>query len=299
MPLTKSHGFVLAASLGFSFILIFSTLLKESGVSSFEQVFLRVTLGAVLLLIILRGKVVLFNKSDLSYFAFTGFVFAAFLLSGLSAIVFDAPIAVAAGLINTQPIFTTILACALRKENISLKKLGIILVGIVGAFLVTGITPEQIRNLEIGLGVILSLSSGALYAVYLFLKRQKQSCYAPLHLLFNVFLFAVPCTLIMGTILTSFSNYPKLFGFTVPDYYQLSLLFLFAVFSTIVPYGMLNKVNPAELSPTTEGTILLLDPVLHVVWALLLFQQYVNLFQYVGIFLVLLTALLVTKIGHR
>lgn len=295
MPMKKSHFYILTASVGFSFILVFSMFLKESGFSSVEQVFLRLIIATFLLFVISKGRPGLPQKRDVPYFALLGFIFAIFLTSGLSAIVFDTPIAVSSGLVSTQPIFTVILALIARKEKMSWRKLGIILIGVTGALLLTGLSFEQIRTWQIGVGVILSIVGGALYAVYLFLKRLRQGRYGSLDLLFNTLLFAVPFTLLIGLVITVFSDNPEVTGFVQPNYLQLLFLFLFAVFSTILPYGMLNKVDPREVSPTTEGTMLLLDPVLHAFWGILIFQQFVTLLQYVGMFLVLLTAVITLR----
>lgn len=291
MTLSKSHGYVLVASLGFSFILVFSTLLKTSGMSSLEQVFFRLALASLLLPIILKRKPNLPQKGDLPYFAFTGLVFSVFLLSSLSAIVFNTPIAVVSGLINTQPIFTALFAFMAGNETPDGVKVGLILIGVVGAFLVTGLSFEQVLSGQIGAGVILSIAGGVLYAAYLFLKRRGQTRYKPLDLFFNTLLFAVPFTLLLGATITLLSSNPKIVGFTAPSFYELFLLLLFAGFSTVLPYGLLNKVSPSEVSPTTEGTILLLDPVLHAFWAIIIFQQFVTPMQYFGMLLVLLTAI--------
>jgi drug/metabolite transporter (DMT)-like permease len=291
----KSHCFILTASVGFSFILVFSTLLKQSGVPSLEQVFFRLVFATFFLFILLKGKPILPKKKDLPYFILIGLTFAVFLSSSLSAIVFDTPIAVVSGLINTQPIFTAVFAFITGKEKVTWRKAILIFVGVLGTFLVTGLSFEQIRTWQVGVGVALSIFGGFLYAVYLFLKRLGQSRYKALDLLFNTFLIAVPCTLIVGGVIAVFNNNPKITSFVFPNTYQLLLLFLFAVFSTVLPYGMLNKVDPGEVSPTTEGMILLLDPVLHAFWAILIFQQFVTPLQYLGILLVLLTAVTVPK----
>jgi drug/metabolite transporter (DMT)-like permease len=80
---------------------------------------------------------------------------------------------------------------------------------------------------------------------------------------------------------------------------QLFLLTLFAFFSTTLPYGLLNYVKPSEVSPTTEGTILLLDPFLHNVWAVLIFQQYISLIRYLGVGLTLISAAAMLKTKQK
>jgi drug/metabolite transporter (DMT)-like permease len=285
---TKSHGLLVLASFGFSFILIFSTLLKNAGVSSLQQVLLRVTLTLPLILLLNKGKIKL-EKKDLPYFALIGFVFSVFLFSALSSIVFGCPIAVSIALIYTQPFFTAILAAISKKEKVTLEKLTMIAVGMLGALLASGMLTEQYANLRIT-GILFALFAGFLYATYLFLKRIRKISYTPLQGLFNTFMFAAPFALILGLTLPFFTTSIGLVGFSMLNPYQLLLLILFAFFSTMLPYGLLNYVKASEVSPTTEGTILLLDPFLHNVWAVLILQQYVSIIRYLGVGLTLLSA---------
>jgi hypothetical protein len=88
---TKSHGLLVLASFGFSFILVFSTMLKNVGVSSLQQVIYRVTLALPLIFLLIKGKFKL-EKGDLQYFVLIGLVFSAFLLSALTSIVFGCPL---------------------------------------------------------------------------------------------------------------------------------------------------------------------------------------------------------------
>lgn len=297
MEFTKSHLLLLLASFGFSFILVFSTLLKNAEVSSLQQVFFRVTLALPLIFLLIKGKFRL-EKGDLLYFVMIGFVFSAFLLSALSSIIFGCPIAVSIALIYTQPFFTAILAALSGREKITLKKLAIILVGIAGVLLASGTVTEQPSNINIS-GISFALLAGFLYATYLFFKRMRKTSYTPLQGLFNTFLLAAPCTLILGLTLRLFTTNANFIGFSMLGPYQLLLLILFAFFSTTLPYGLLNYIKPNEVSPTTEGTILLLDPFLHNLWAILIFQQYVSLIRYFGVGLILFSAAAMLKIGSK
>ena len=263
-------------------------MLKNAGVSSLQQVFYRIMLALPLIFLLIRGKFKL-EKGELQYFALIGLVFSAFLLSALSSIVFGCPIAVSVALIYTQPLFTALLAAIFGKERITLKKFGIVVVGFLGVLFVSGLVTEPLSNLNVG-GVGFAFLAGFLYAVYLYLKRVRKTSYSPLQGLFNTFLFAAPCTLLLGLVLRLFTVNPSFVGFSTLDFYQLVLLVLFAAFSTALPYGLLNYVKPSEVSPTTEGTILLLDPLLHNLWAVLLFQQHIPLIRYFGVGLILLSA---------
>ncbi|MEM3612912.1 MAG: DMT family transporter [Candidatus Bathyarchaeia archaeon] len=293
MGFTRSHALLILVCFCFSFILVLSTLLKNAGVSSLQQAFSRITLALPLIFVLIRGKFKL-KKEDLQYFALSGLVFSGFLFSGLSSIVFGCPIAVATALIYMQPFFTAILATVSRKEKMTSKKIVAIAMGVVGVFLVSGVVTEPLPSLNVG-GLGFALLGGFFYSVYLYIKRMRKADYTPLQGLFNTFLFAAPSSLFLGMILSFFTKNTGLIGFVLPNSYQLALLVLFASFSTALPYGLLNYVKPSEVPPTTEGTILLLDPLLHNLWAVLLLQQYISQIRYVGVGLILLSAAMVLK----
>jgi len=70
----KSHGFVMLAALGFSFILIFSTLLKDSGVPSLQQVLFGIGVSLAML------SFFCFPKSNFAFLE--GKIYFSFQLSG-------------------------------------------------------------------------------------------------------------------------------------------------------------------------------------------------------------------------
>ena len=294
---TKSHAILILVCFCFSFILVFSTLLKDAGISSLQQVFFRITLALPVIFALIRGKFKL-KREDVQYFALVGLIFSCFLFSALSSIVFGCPIAVTTSLIYTQPFFTAILATVSGKERMTLRKIAAMTMGVVGVFLVSGVLTEPLPNLNIG-GLGFALLSGLLYSLYLYGKRMRKAYYTPLQGLFNTFLFAVPSLILLGMVLSFFTRNVGLVGFTLPNSYQSALLVLFALFSTALPYGLLNYVKPSEVSPTTEGTILLLDPLLHNLWAVLLLQQYISPIRYLGVGLILLSAAIILKTKTR
>lgn len=293
MSFTRSHAILILVCVGFSFILVFSTLLKKAGVSSLQQVFFRIILALPLIFMIIKGELKL-RREDFQFFFLTGFVFSCFLVSALSSIVFGCPVAVSVALIYTQPFFTAILATISGKEKMTLRKIIAMIMGVVGVFFVSGVVTEPLPSLNVG-GLGFALLGGFFYSVYLYVKRLRKTVYTPLQGLFNTFLFAAPSTLLLGLILSFFTTNTSLIGLTLPDSYQLTLLILFASFSTALPYGLLNYVKPQEVSPTTEATILLLDPLLHNLWAVVILQQYISSIRYMGVGLIILSAALMLR----
>jgi drug/metabolite transporter (DMT)-like permease len=285
--LNRSQVCVVSAAVGLSFILVFATILKNMGMSSFEQLFFRLIFSLLILLSVLAygRRIGLVSNNEIPFFAAIGSIYAFFALSGLSAIAFGTPIAVSVALIYTQPIFTTVISFVTRQEKPTAINVVIVLLGVFGAFLVSGLATA---NPQIGPGVAFSVLAGFFYAVYLWLKRRApKKAYTPLQVLFNTYLFAVPILLIAWLPSKSLSGDHLLVGAIMPDAVQFLFLFLFALVSTVLPYGLLNYVKAEEISPTTEGMLLLGDPLLHALWAMLFFQQYISMVQYVGAFLIL------------
>jgi len=297
--LNRSQIYVILATLGFSFILIFATVLKDTGMSSFEQLFFRLVFSFLILTLamLFRRRLLLTKKKDVPFFATIGFTYAFFALSGLSAIAFGTPIAVSVALVYTQPIFTAVIAFSTRKEKVTVVNAAVVVLGVAGAFFVSGL---NVANPEINLGIVLPVLAGLLYAVYLWLKRQAPTReYTPFQVLFQTFLFAIPVLSIAWVVFRNFSVEPLFVGFSTPDLEQLVLLFCFGLFSTVLPYGLLNYVSAEEVSPTTEGMLLLGDPLLHTFWAMIFFGEFISVIQYVGAALILTSAAINLKMTAR
>jgi len=297
--MNRSQVYVALAAVGLSFILIFATILKRAGMSSFEQLFFRLVFSLLILLatMVYGRKLRFAAKNNAPFFAAIGSTYAFFALSGLSAIAFDTPIAVSVALIYVQPIFTTVISFVTRQEKPTVVNMMVVLLGVLGAFLVSGLVAA---NPQIGPGIAFSVLAGFLYAIYLWLKRRApKTGYTPLQVLFNTYLFAAPILLVAWLLSWSLNADPLLVGAIMPDAVQFLLLFSFALVSTVLPYGLLNYVKAEEISPTTEGMLLLGDPLLHALWAMLFFSQYISAVQYVGAALILASAAMNLRLAAR
>lgn len=299
MRVTKSHWFLFLASLGLSFILVFSTFLKNSGMSSLEQVLLRIFVAMAFLVLFLAatGNVRMPKRSHVPFFSAVGTVWGLLLFSSLSSIAFGAPIVVAGALIYTQPIYTALISFAAGHERASPKKIFLILVAVMGAFLASGFYLPQFGEMRIG--VLFAAFTGFVQAVYIWLKRNPASKeYAPLPALANTMAFSMPAVLLIGAALGVLVPNPVLVGIAAPTAYQLFIIVLLAFFSTLLPYGALNFVKNDDVGQTTEGLLLLLDALLKVVWSVLFFSQFLSFMQYLGVGL-MLTAIYLSLSGKE
>jgi len=76
---------------------------------------------------------------------------------------------VATALFYTQPIFTAILSHVTGREKITALRVGVVLVGVLSAFLLTDL---RIADLRMNLDIFSSILCAFFYAIYLWLKRK-------------------------------------------------------------------------------------------------------------------------------
>jgi len=100
------------------------------------------------------------EKRSVPFFAATGFTYAFFALSGLSTIAFGTPIAVSVALVYTQPIFTAVISFAIGQEKPALVNVMVVLLGVVGAFLISGL---DAANPQISPGIVFPVLAGFLF----------------------------------------------------------------------------------------------------------------------------------------
>jgi len=302
--LTLSHLLVVLYAIGSSFILIFATLLKRTGMSSVEMVFFRISISLILILAYIRlvkrdrGRL-LASKKDLPFFIIFGLFFAAFLLVYVSSVSLGASVVVAGALVYTQPVFTAIISRITGKE----KKLNdttilAIILSVVGAVIVSGIFNDinNITSVGINAGLVLAFLSGLAYASFLAIKRHAQEKgYTALRTVFNQLLFATPAVVILGFLLRFFVTRDALVvGLVLPNIYQTLLAFGFAVICTAVPYAVLAAVKNKEVSPVTEGVLLSFEPMLVSILAFAFLGQTVKPIQYAGVALIVASTMLLT-----
>lgn len=290
MGLTRSHLLVLATAVCMSFILIHSHALKVSGISSLQQVLFRMAIATPLLALFLGRKGLRpVERSSIVPFLSIGLVFSFFLFSALSAIALGLPIAVAVALVYTQPIFTAIISSLTGREPMSFGRALIVAIGTAGAVLSTGLSIGELLHLELEPCLVVGFVSGLLYALYLALKRHlRELGYGPEQITLSAFAIGLATTGALSiTLSLAVGGDPRLTELVLPNAYQMALLVSFAVFSTAMPYTLLNFVRPGDISPASEGLLLLIDPALHILWAYVLFGQAVSLSQYVGVTLIL------------
>lgn len=299
-----SHLLVLSYVLGSSFILIFASILKDTGMSSVEMVFFRISISLIILFAYMKLRrggskdPVLAKRKDIPFFIMFGFFFAVFLLIYVSSVSLGASAVVAGALVYTQPAFTALISRITGKERkLHKKTILAITLSILGAIIVSGISVQDILATRFNIGVILAGLTGLTYAVFLVIKRHAQDRgYPAMRTVFNQLLFATPAVLFVGFILRTFvTNDPLVVGVILPNAHQALLVFGFAIICTAIPYVVIAAVDNKDVSPITEGVLLSVEPILVAVLALVVLGQTVTPIQYGGVILIVAAAMLALK----
>jgi len=196
-------------------------------------------------------------------------------------------LAVAGVLLYTAPAFVAILSSILFKEKLKQLGWGILVIIVLGCALVSGVV-GGIAGINMS-GVLFGLGSGFGYALYsIFSRYALLRDYSPKTISFYTFLFCsfgcMPIVLISGV------------DFAIPEYDLTVLLFSLAlgILSCLFPYWLYTK-GLSGLTGATASMTATLEPVVAVLFGVILYNEGLVVWQVVGILLVLGGILLLAK----
>lgn len=166
--------------------------------------------------------------------------------------------------ITISPVLLLVLSAILIKERISLlKTIGIIL-GLAGALaLVFFGEREQFNAPNIPLGNILFIVNAVSYSIYLILVKSLTAKYSSITLMKWLFLFAFLMNLPIGI-----GEFTEVKWTSLPNMVMLKMGFV-VVFTTVLTY-LFNIYALRELKASTIGAFIYLQPVIAVIFAVLL-----------------------------
>ncbi len=260
---------------------LFVRTLQETEFSQMQMVFGRTVISALLLGIIILIK-------DKSLFSIKIKDLWLFISAGLFSIVLFnfsyyttmslASLSVAAVLLYTAPFFVVIISLFLFKEKLTSNKIIALFTAFIGCCFVSGLfdSAHRISTKALFFGLLTGFGY-ALYTVFgeLLLKRG----YKTLTITFFVFLFAAVCSL-------PFINPIKTVGLAVSSPKILLMVFLMAVFNTVIPY-VLYTTGLSGVSPTAAPIIATVEPVIATLIGAFVYSENISLFNFIGIMLVL------------
>lgn len=276
-----------AASL-WGFIGFFVTYLYELGFTPTQVVTIR-SISAVLFLvvyvIIKNRKLFIIKIADCKYFIGTGVISIVFFNWCMFSAIEETSISIASILLYTAPAFVTIFSRILFKESLTTRKVIALIVTFVGCSFVIGILPNSSESISF-LGLILGLGSGFFYALYSIFGKFALKKYNSLTVTVYTFLFAT----IAVTPFSELWNVIPLFSNLNVWFYIIGLGFL----STMLPFIFYTK-GLSEIESSRASIVATIEPVIASLVGFFIFQEKLNLWQYIGIILVITAVIIVQE----
>jgi len=277
-----------AGAIFWGIISIFVTYFYELGFTPTQVVAIRALAASVFLVlyvIIKNRQLFRINISDSKYFIGTG-IFSIVLFNWcLFSAIEETSVSIASILLYTAPAFVTIFSRLIFKESLSSQKMIALVTTFIGCSFVIGILPNNHETISL-YGLILGLGSGLFYALYSIFGKVLVKKYHSLTITVYTFLLAA----IAITPFSGIWNVIHLFSDIKVWFYVIGLGFL----STMLPFLLYTKgLNAIESS--TASIIATIEPVVASLVGFLIFQEKLNLWQYMGIFLVIAAVIITSK----
>lgn len=263
---------------------IFSTYLSQLGFSSWQITILRIVTAAIIAIAMLPKiwmdltKLTLSQWVGLSLQSLIGVL-------GMTVCYLFAVLHVGAGtavaLLYTAPVFSLVFSHLLLDERITYKAALLAVVAVIGVGMTTmGGTTEGKWGIAVG------LLSGVCYSLYGVLgKRAMHHKHSAPLVFFTSILFSA---IVLLFIPTTYTTYYQLIGLPAISWiYVLGL----SLVGTIAPFALYMKA--LEKLPATRASVFtIFEPLTAIFLAVLLLHQVLAGIQYMGVFLILLVALL-------
>jgi drug/metabolite transporter (DMT)-like permease len=267
---------------------IFVTYLYEVGFTPVQVVAMRALSTVVLLLLYVaykNRKLLKINVSDSKYFVGTGIVSIVLFNWCLFSAIEETSISVAFILLYTAPAFVTLLSRFVFKEALTTRKVLALAITLIGCSFVIGLVP--VRNESITLyGFILGLGSGLFYALYSIFGKAALQKYDPLTVIVYTFLFAASAVIPFSGL---WSAIPQLLDMKV----WVCILGL-GFISTMLPFIFYTK--GLQIVESSRASIMAtIEPVVASLTGYLFFQEQLNIWQYLGIVLVIAAVIMVQE----
>lgn len=288
MNKTVYIGLSTLAAFAFGFLGLFSRKLSgDYGLSMFDISFLRVSIPAVILFIILF----FFKRSQLRIKAkhIPFFIIFGLFKIGSDVAYFYAQthssLALASLLELTSPYFVIIFSLFLFKENITVKKILSLLLGIVGCILATGIV-QEISGVQAA-GVVAGIISGVCYSLYFIgSKESENKGYEALTSIFFIFLFASLISL--PFVAQDIGTIASLMIQPIPLLYIL----IFAILLSFLPF-LFIMISVREIGSTVTSVICLFEVIFASLVGYFFFGEELGTTDFIGFVLVILSIVLI------
>ncbi|MRH42543.1 EamA family transporter [Aquibacillus halophilus] len=272
---------------------LFVKYLYTFGFSPMEVVTVRLTVSSVILFVVLylfAPSYLRINFKHLPYFFGLGVVSIAFFNWAYFEVIERASLSIAVIMVYTSPVFAALIARFLFKEMLTPQKIIAVLLTIIGCGFVVGLLPNGVTSVSI-MTILLGVLSGLFCSLYSIIGKHVSHIYHPITItVYSMIcgsIFMVPASKIwMQTDL--FLNW-EVWGYIL-GISTVSTIFAYILYTLGLTYVESSK---ASILATVELLV-------SVMLGILLFNDLINGWQWVGIILVLTALVLaVLSTGKR
>lgn len=288
----KGYFYIAFAAFCWGIIGIFTKVLSALGFSGMQLCFLRSVVPTIVVFIYL-----FFTKRELlkirprDWWMFAGIGVLGFYMLNYSYFMSISlvGVSVAAVLLYTSPIFVMIFSAILFKEKITGQKLGALLFCLAGSFLVSGIFSSSVMKIPFA-GFCFGILSALSYAVYSIFTVIALKKYNTLTISFYTFFFSA--------VVSVFSCNPAETILMASDFSVLFFALALGIVSGAIP-TISFATGLKTLEASKAAIVATLEPVIAAAVGIVIFKESADVFTYLGIFFVVLSAVILNLKKNR
>jgi len=255
----RGYLFVAACGILSGTVTFGGRVLSDLGVSLFEISIYRYAIGALVLLPFVWNALPILRRKWKPLIVL-GLVGAALGLSEIAAVVLGAPVALAAFLIYSQPLWTVFLSWLILGEQPTLRKILALVIALCGVIIL--FQPWKMQAIGSLSGALLGLLAGMLLSLYIILIRKTHFDEIPSLLgTFGWLIFSLFWFIVFYPLVSLVTRDPALVSLRTdisPTAWL--LIFVFAMTAEVLPAVLLFK-GSQTVEASLSGIVLLLEPV--------------------------------------
>lgn len=256
----KEYVFIILSGILYGGIVFGGKILSQLGLSAYEAAVFYPAFMLLLLPIIIFSKKHQFKKGMVPFFLGFGVAGAVAVFCQFVGVFLGVPVAVAALLLYSQPIWTLMLSSVFLDEKINKYKSVAVFVAILGIIVL--VNPFTIDSLGHPLGLLFSLIGGlGISGWTLYSKKSSIKKYSEITTWFGAYVFSLIVLLFVYPLISFFISDPQVTRLSFFHSWQIwGSIFLVFLFGSFLPFIFLLK-GLKKVPASHAGVILLLEPV--------------------------------------
>lgn len=269
------------------------------GLSVYEVSIYSLVIILVLLLPPLALRRDLFIKREYSlFYLIYGLIGASLQLSSFLALFLGVPVAIVAMLINTQPVWTTIIGRTFLGEAVNKRQMLAMAIALIGVVIL--LEPWTARQLGQMTGILFSLAAGFLLSLWIIWgRRGGLNIQHSVTITFGFAASTLTMLLLFYPLVKLFSTDEKIIrlSFDLPAS-QWYFLIIFVLIANLTPH-LLFFTGIRSVKAVTAGILLLLEPLSAAILAVIIFGQPLTPFMILGGSIILASNYFIIKKGRE